>query len=70
MTTKIEGTKHLEQLIFLTCRQAAELLQVDPETIRRKVREGEVPGAQKILGVTRIRTAALIGSIGNTIDAA
>lgn len=63
MTQKIEGTKHLEKLTYLTCKQAAELLQVDPETVRKKVRQGIVPGAEKILGVTRIRTDVLLAAI-------
>jgi predicted site-specific integrase-resolvase len=63
MTQMIEGTKHLEKLTYLTCKQAAELLQVDAETVRRKNRQGLVPGAKTILGVTRIRTDVLLAAI-------
>jgi excisionase family DNA binding protein len=58
----ITGTKHLEQLTFLTLDQVAELYQVSAEHIRRKVRSGEIPGVEKVLGVFRVRTAVLLGA--------
>lgn len=58
----IIGTRQLEQQTFLTCAQAAELLGVSGEHIRRLVRRGELPGVDKRFGVTRIRTAALLGA--------
>ena len=58
----ITGTKHLESLTYLTPTQVAELLQVHPETIRRKIRKGELPGVEHHAGVTRIRTSVLLGS--------
>ncbi len=45
----IVGTRQLEQLTYLTTPQAAELLQCSEEHIRK----GTLPGAQKVLGVTR-----------------
>jgi len=48
--------------MYLTSAQAAELLQVHPETIRRKIREGVLPGVEHHAGVTRIRTSVLLGS--------
>jgi hypothetical protein len=59
---KIEGTKHLEQLTWLTPAQVAELYQTSEEHIRRKIRKGEVPGAEKVLGVIRIRTSVLLST--------
>jgi excisionase family DNA binding protein len=58
----IVGTRRLEEMTYLTCAQAAELLQVSEEHIRRKIRAGEMPGAEKRLGVIRVRTAALLGT--------
>lgn len=58
----IIGTRALEQLTFLTTAQAAELLQVSEEHVRRLVRRGDLPGAERRFGVTRIRTAALLGA--------
>jgi len=57
----IIGTRQLEQLTYLTTAQAAELLQVSEEHIRRKIRKGEMPGVEKRLGVVRIRTSVLLG---------
>jgi len=48
-------------LTYLTVKQAAELVQVTPEHIRRQIRAGKMPGAEYVLGVWRIRTAVLLG---------
>jgi len=39
----------------LSIHEAADLLNLEPETIRKAAREGRCPGAFKILGVWRIR---------------
>jgi excisionase family DNA binding protein len=44
---------------FLTVEEAAELLRVDETTVRRALREGELPG-QKIGRVWRIPKADLL----------
>jgi len=48
-------------LTYLTVKQAAELVEVTPEHIRRQIRAGKMPGAEYVLGVWRIRTAVLLG---------
>lgn len=60
MVTKTPN--ELAELPYLTVRQAAVLLQVTPEHIRRQLAAGKVPGAERILGVWRIRTAELLSS--------
>jgi hypothetical protein len=52
----------LEDLTYLTPRQVAVLLQCSEEHVRRQIRAGKVRGAEKILGVIRVRTSVLLGN--------
>lgn len=47
---------------YLTVAQAARVLQVSAEHVHRMIRAGMCPGASKVLGVWRIRTAELLGA--------
>jgi hypothetical protein len=43
----------------LSIHEAADLLSLQPETVRKAAREGRCPGAYKALGVWRIRRDVL-----------
>ncbi len=49
---------------LLDCQQAAELMQVHPETLKRRARRGEIPGV-KFGKVWRFRASGLEAYIRN-----
>jgi len=61
----ITSTKSLESLTFLTVQQTSDLLQVSTEHVYRKIRANELPGAEFVLGVWRVRTDVLLGRVGS-----
>jgi excisionase family DNA binding protein len=50
----------LAELPYLTIEQAAQLLQVSPEHLRRQARAGTLPGLVTVVGVYRVRTNELL----------
>lgn len=50
---------------FLTVSETAALLRVHPESIRRAVREGKIPGARRVPGgrLIRIPESYITGNI-------
>lgn len=44
--------------IFLTVEEVARLLRLNPESIRRAVRENKIPGARRVPGGRIIRIPA------------
>lgn len=60
MVTKQLPAKELAELPWLTLEQAAQLLQVSTEHVRRRARAGTLPGCERVLDVYRVRTSVLL----------
>ena len=50
----------LVKLPYLTLDQTARVLQVSHEHVRRQAKAGTLPGAERVLGVWRVRTSVLL----------
>lgn len=50
--------------VFLTVVEVADLIRVHPDTVRKKCRLGEMPGAQKVGKQYLIHKATFLDALG------